>query len=105
MNRWKIAVGVCLLCLVLVTAFGIYAILDQGISLTYLNDDYSKTESDLNSLCKIISKTDLAKTEIKDALNRHPLFEYMDFNADTVSLDRVNLIFQNNKLVSVEKQN
>lgn len=104
MNKWKIAFWVCLTVLFLVTAFSVYSIIDQSVTLTYLKEGYTDTENDLDNLMEIINKTDLTKTQIQNELKDHRLYEYMDFKKDTISLDRVLLIFNNNKLKSVTKQ-
>jgi hypothetical protein len=104
MNKWKIAFWICLTVLILVTAFGVYSIIDQAVSLTYQKEGYIDTENDLDNLIKIINKTDLTKTQIQNELKDHRLYEYMDFKADTISLDRVTLIFKSDKLFKVTKQ-
>ncbi|EMS32833.1 hypothetical protein C943_00839 [Mariniradius saccharolyticus AK6] len=104
MNKWKIAFWVCLTVLLLVTAVGVYSIIDQAVTLTYQKEGYTDTENDLDNLIEIINKTDLTKTQIQKELKDHKLYEYMDFNSDTISLDRVLLVFENNKLKNVTKQ-
>ena len=104
MNKWKIAFWVCLTLLLLVTAFSTYCIIDQGVTLTYMKEGYTDTENDLDNISKIINETDFSKNQIKTALKQHHLFEYMEFDKDTVSLDRVTLIFKNDKLFKVIKQ-
>ena len=104
MNKWKIAFWVCLTALHLVTAFSVYSIIEQAVALTYQKEGYADTENDLDSLIEIINKTGLTKTQIQNELKDHRLYEYMDFKKDTISLDRVLLIFDKNKLKSVTKQ-
>jgi hypothetical protein len=104
MNKWKIAFWICLTVLLLVTAFSVYSIIYQAVTLTYQKEGYTDTENDLNNLIKIINKTDLTKMQIQQELKNHRLYEYMDFKKDTISLDRVLLIFDNNKLKRVTKQ-
>lgn len=104
MNKWKIAFWVCLTTLLLVTAFNVYLIIDQAVTLTYQKEGYTDTENDLDNLIEIINKTDLTKTQIKNELKDHRLYKYIDFQKDTISLDRVLLIFDNNKLKIVMKQ-
>ena len=104
MNKWKIAFWCCLTLLVAVTVFYVYSIIDQGVTLTYQKEGYIDTENDLEQLIEIINKTDLTKKQIQTELKDHRLFEYMDFKSDTVSLDRVILIFDNEKLEKVTKQ-
>ncbi len=104
MNKWEIAFWVCLTVLLLVTAVGVYSIIDQAVKLTYQKEGYTDTENDLDNLIEIINKTDLTKTQIQKELKDHKLYEYMDFNSDTISLERVLLVFENNKLKNVTKQ-
>jgi len=104
MNKWKIAFWICFALLILVTMFSIYSIINQGVTLTYQKVGYTKTENDLDQLIEIIKKTDLTKLQIKNELKNHKLYEYMNFNSDTISLDRVLLIFENEKLKNVTKQ-
>ncbi len=104
MNKWKIAFWVCLTVLLLVTSVGVYSIIDQAVTLTYQKEGYTDTENDLDNLIEIINKTDLTKTQIQKELIDHKLYEYMNFNSDTISLDRVLLVFENDKLKNVTKQ-
>jgi len=104
MNKWKIAFWICFALLVLVTMFSIYSIINQGVTLTYQKVGYTNTENDLDQLIEIIKKTDLTKLQIKNELKNHKLYEYMNFNSDTISLDRVLLIFENDKFKNVTKQ-
>ncbi len=104
MNKWKTAFWCCLTLLVAVTVFSVYSIIDQGVTLTYQKEGYTDTENDLNQLIEIINKTDLTKSAIKSELKDQRLYEYMDFDSDTISLDRVSLIFENDKLKTVTKQ-
>jgi uncharacterized protein YegJ (DUF2314 family) len=90
--------------LFLVSAFSVYSIIDNSVTLTYQKEGYTDTENDLDNLIKIINKTDLTKIQIENELKDHRLYEHMDFKKDTISLDRVLLIFNNNKLNNVTKQ-
>jgi len=87
-----------------VTAFSLYTIIDQAVTLSYQKDGYLSTENDLLQLMEFINNTDLTKLQIQSELKDHRFVEFMDFTADTVSLERVSLIFENNKLGSVIKQ-
>jgi len=104
MNKWKIAFWFCLTVLLLVTAIGVYSIIDQAVTLTYQKEGYTDTENDLDNLIKIFNKTDMSKIEIQKELKNHRLYDYMDFKKDTISLDRISLIFDNNKLKTIKKQ-
>ncbi len=104
MKKWKIAFWVCLTTLIIVLSFGLYALIDQGTTLEYMKEGYTNTENDLTNLTKIVNETDLTKYQIRKSLSKHKLFEYMNFNSDTISLDRITLIFENNKLNKITKQ-
>lgn len=104
MNKWKIAFWVCLTVLLLVSAFSIYSIIDNAVTLTYQKEGYTDTENDLDNLIEIINRTDLTKTQIQKELKDHRLYDYMDFKTDTISHDRVTLIFKSDKLFKVTKQ-
>jgi hypothetical protein len=56
MNKWKVAFWVCFTTLILVLALGLYSIIDQGVTLTYMKDGYKDTENDLAILTKIINE-------------------------------------------------
>jgi len=94
----------CLTMLLLVTTFSFYYILDQGVTLTYMQAGYKDTENDLDNISKIINETDLSKTQIKNKLTEHHLFSYMEFEKDTVSLEKVTLIFKDDKLFKITKE-
>lgn len=104
MNKWKVAFWSCLTVLVVVTMFSMYSIVDQGVTLTYQEEGYRDTENDLDKLIEIINKTNLTKKQIETELKDRNVFEFMDFKTDTISLNRVLLIFDNDKLKSVTKQ-
>lgn len=104
MNKWKFAFWCCLTVLILVTVLSLYSIIDQGVTLTYQKEGYTDTESDLDQLIEIINKTDLTKSQIERELKDHKLYEFMNFKTDTISLDRVLLIFDNGKLKTLTKQ-
>lgn len=104
MNKWKIAFWFCLTLLVVVTVFSAYSIIDQAYSLTYHKVGYEDKEKDLDELIKIVNKTDLTKNQIERELKGHNHFEFMDFKSDTISPNRVLLIFEKVKLNRIEKQ-
>lgn len=103
-NKWKSVFWICFVILILTNLFWFYQVIDQGVTITYMQKGYSDTENDLETLVKIINSTDLTKQEIKTELENHRLNEFMDFTTDTVRLEKVQLIFENNKLKKVEKQ-
>ena len=50
----------------------------------------------------LFSKLD--KNEIRVKLKKHKLNEFMDFKTDTIGLERVLLIFENDRLEKIEKE-
>lgn len=90
--------------LLLVTTFSFYYFLDQSVTLTYMQVGYKDTEDDLDNISKIINETDLSKTQIKNKLTGHHLFRNMEFEKDTVSLEKVTLIFKDDKLFKITKE-
>ncbi len=69
-----------------------------------MKEGYSDTEADLETLIQIIEQSDQSKQKIKVVLKDHRLYEYMDFETDTIGLERVLLIFENDSLKTIEKQ-
>ncbi len=103
MNKWKIAFWCCLTVLLIVVGISIYSVIDQGYSLSYLQDSYSEKETELENLMLIINETDLSKTGIEKTLKKHNVCKSVNFKSDTVSLDELKLIFRNDKLFKVSR--
>jgi hypothetical protein len=104
MNRWKVLFWISFILLILVSLLSVYSILDQGVTLTYQKEGYISTEKDLEQIIDITLNTDLSKDEIKRELKDNRLFEFMNFEEDTIALERVLLIFENEKLKEIKKQ-
>ena len=102
--RWKIAFWICLTLLLLTGIVGTYAVVDQGVTLTYLRESHQDTEADLQTVVKLINETDLTKEEVKAELQNHRLREYMDFDSNAVSLERIQLRFENDRLEKLEME-
>lgn len=105
MNKWKVAFWVCFIALLLVVTFSLYSILDQGVSLTYLQESYTETENDFEQIIEIVNETDLTKLQIQEKLREHRLFGFMNFESDTIYLDRSLLIFKNGILKEIRNTN
>lgn len=103
-NKWKVAFWICFVLLVSVSVFTIYSIIDQGVTITYMKEGYTSTENDLNTLIQIVNSNDLSKKEIKVELTGHRFYDSMEFDKDTVALERVDLIFNNDTLHQIIKQ-
>jgi hypothetical protein len=104
MNKWKVAFFTCLGALFLATILGVYIIVDQAVSLTYQREGFEGVENDLTVLVKIINGADFSKNEIQKSLAQQNLYELVDFESDTVTLNKVVLIFKNDKLLRVNEQ-
>ena len=103
-NKWRLAFWISILTLLVVIVIGLYSIIDQGVTITYMKDGYTNTENDLNSLVEIINETNLTKSAIEIKLKTHRFFEFMDFHQDTIPLERISLIFECDTLRKIEKQ-
>jgi biopolymer transport protein ExbB/TolQ len=103
-NKWKIAFWICLILLIVTSSIGFYSVVDQAVTLTYMKEGYSDTEADLETIIQLIEQADQSKQAIHKVLKEHRLYEYMDFERDTIELERVSLIFENDSLKSIEKQ-
>lgn len=101
-NKWKLAFWICFTILIFNSSFSIYSIIDQGVTLSYMEEGYSETENDLLALSEIINETDLSKTQIKKALSNKNIREYYDISKDTISLERIQLIFYLGKLNQIK---
>lgn len=99
-HKWKIAFWTCFVLLLFTAGFGFYAILDQGVSLTYLRDDYSRTEAEMESLAELLNDSKLLKQQVLQILEDPDL---PGFNSDTIYMEKFRLIFENDTLVKAEK--
>lgn len=102
--KWKLAFWISLVALIATNSLWFYQVIDQGVTITYMQEGYSNTENDLETILGLINSTDLTKKEIKTKLENHRLYDFMNFETDTIGLERVILIFDNNKVKAIEKQ-
>lgn len=98
------AFWICFVLLLSVSVFGAYSIIDQGVTITYMKDGYTSTENDLNTLIHIVNSKDLSKMNIQEKLIGHRFYDIMEFDKDTIALERVELIFRNDTLYQIIKQ-
>jgi hypothetical protein len=103
-NKWRLAFWICLIILLLISGFSIYGIIDQGVTITYMKDGYESTENDLNSLILITNSKDFKKASIRENLKSYRFYDMIDFTKDSIDLERVILIFENDTLKRIEKQ-
>ena len=103
-NKWRLAFWICFASLLVIGLFGFYQIIDQAVTITYMREGYTDTENDLETIIELTNTTDLTKQEIKIKLQNHRLYEFMDFKTDTIGLERILLIFENDRLEKIEKE-
>jgi hypothetical protein len=104
MNKWRIAFWICLAVLIIVSVISVYFIVDQSVTLMYTEEGYQDTDNDLMDLTEIINKTDLSKKEITNLLRHHKVHEHGEYLADTISFNKIQLIFKNGKLHQIRNQ-
>lgn len=102
MTKWKLAFWICLTLLIIFSVIGIYSILDQGTTITYMKEGYGDTEQDLKTVISIINETDFSKTEIKKLIETSG--DVKEYSLDTISLERVQLIFNQDTLLKIDFQ-
>jgi hypothetical protein len=103
-NKWKVAFWICFILLLSISVFGIYSIIDQAVTITYMKEGYTNTKNDLNTLIQIINSNDLSKRKIKENLEGHRFYDMMEFGKDTIGLERVDLVFENDTLRKIINQ-
>jgi len=102
MNKWKLAFWICLALLIAFLIISLYSNLDQGVTITYMKEGYGDTEKDLKTISSIINETDLSKSEIKKLIEKSSVFN--EYALDTISLERVQLIFKKDTLKKIDFQ-
>lgn len=104
MNRWKIAFWLCFVLLLATAGFGFYSILDQGVTITYMKDSFDDTDEALDQVILILNNTDLSRKQIHMELLKTQDLETVDFDEDTVYLDKIYLVFTEDKLSRIGEQ-
>ena len=104
MNKWKIAFWICFVLLLATAGFGFYSVIDQGVTLTYMRDGYNDTDDALEEVIAIMNNTDLSRKQIQTELLKIKDLDYVDFEQDTVSLDKIYLVFKDDKLSKIGEQ-
>ena len=102
MNKWKIAFWCSLALLVFTILFSTYILIDQAVSISYRRDSFEWTEKDLDKIIYIINKTDLSKNQVEGFIKEDFYFFDEMINSDTIYLNTINLIFENNKLKKIK---
>lgn len=86
--------------LILLSCAG-YIIINQSVTIDYMQDGYKRAEEDLAAIVCIFNDTNFSKNQIEKCVRQYPSYEHTDFLCDTVTLQRYQLIFKNNKLVKI----
>ena len=55
MNKWKIGFWVSTTLLIISMAIGAYILVDQSVTIMYMQEGYNDTENDLKTISKIIN--------------------------------------------------
>ena len=102
-NKWKKAFWcstvISLLLLMFTICFTIYIVIDQAYTISYRNDSWAWDREDKDNLIIIINSTDFYKNEIIKELK---IEDYMIEN-DTISLNTIKLVFENDKLKEIKE--
>ncbi len=80
----------------------IFLVVDQSVTIAYMKIGYVQTESDLTLISNIYNETNLSKDEILKEVQKDSMYESFDFKKDTFELQKVNLIFEKEKLIKIE---
>jgi hypothetical protein len=103
MNYWKIGFWVTIIGFLASMLIGFYCFIDQASTITYMQEGYDSTESDLNTITVLINETDLSKTGIMAKLQEYKPMDCFNLESDTIDLERVLLIFKKGQLKQIEK--
>lgn len=104
MNKWKIGLLICFVTLLVTIGLGLYAMLDQGVTLTYMRQSYDEMDSDLKRLTKIINDTDMTRNDIDRLLAADKDSVVVITRGDTLFVGRLILTFEKDTLVNVKRQ-
>ena len=100
---WKIAFGITLLLLILVSVIGVYSVVDQAVTLDYQGQGYAGTEQDMFALAELLRDSEQEIAEVEEKLKgMGDEIRYIRIG-DTIYLNRLELNFANGKLLQIEK--
>lgn len=100
MNKWKISFWILLIFFLSISLYSFYIVTDKSVTIAFMRIGYSQTESDLKIVSRIY-ETDFTKEEIRSEILKDSIYEYLDFKKDTLQLQKVDLIFANEKLIKI----
>ena len=102
MNKWKkafwISTIISTLLLIFVICYSVYTVVNNAYTIAYHIDSWAWDREDKDNLTAIINNTDFSKNEIIKELR---IEDYMIEN-DTISLNTIRLIFENNQLKEIK---
>ena len=101
-RRWKFAFWITFATLLLGGIVSAYALLDNALTMTYMREGYADTEEDLKTLSTIAERARFTKSEFDTFVAAN--HNIADMKSDTISLERVQLIFENDTLRKAEFQ-
>jgi len=104
-NKWKWAFFISTALLISAVAFLLYAVMDQGVTITYMSQGYGDTEKDLERLAKVFPKDVYSKKDIVYLLRREYPEAFIVEGKCTVQLRglRLSLAKQGNLLISTQR--
>jgi hypothetical protein len=102
MNKWKISFWISIIILVTVSIYCFFTVIDRSVTIAFMKIGYAQTESDLTTIANIYNETDLSKNQIQNEIQKNSMYESLDFKKDTFELQKVNLIFEKERLIKIE---
>ncbi|WP_146083321.1 hypothetical protein [Methylobacter tundripaludum] len=101
-NKWKWAFFISTALLISAVAFLLYAVMDQGVTITYMSQGYGDTEKDLERLAKVFPKDVYSKKDIVYLLRREYPEAFIVERKCTVQLRRLRFEFsETGKLIDI----
>ena len=64
LNRWRSAFGIYLASTALLFLWKSYVVIDQGVTIAYLEESYADTDADLRTVAEIINRACRSKPEV-----------------------------------------
>ena len=99
-SRWKIAFFVLTGVFLLVTAFLLYGIIDQAVTISYMSQGYNQTKKDLEILAGVYPHDRYTKKDIVVVLRRSNPDGFIVESECAVQLDGIRFEFDKNGALS-----
>ena len=101
-NKWKVGFWIyfAISIIVIIYLFAKNNIDEVNLAFTKINK--IQTELDLQMISEIVNKTDLSITEILSEIESNKLSKIENTKNNNIELERIILIFENEKLVKIE---